>query len=161
MIPITRTQFPEDGRLARVPVLGGTHSGKQSHSASPETAGGRWGDLREKERSQCDCAHHFYVSHVIDDEPMPFEKRRALEDFGQTADRPYADRQFIPGDYDAQAGQGRINDHGAETPSGAAHMTTATIRNSICELASMRSLIGLPACPIQLSANPHRAANRG
>jgi hypothetical protein len=45
---------------------------------------------------------------------MPFEKRRELEDFGQTADRPYADRQFIPGDYDAQAGQGRINDHSAE-----------------------------------------------
>jgi nitrite reductase/ring-hydroxylating ferredoxin subunit len=57
---------------------------------------------------------HFYLSHITDNEPMPFEKRRALEDFGQTADRPYADRQFIPGDYDAQAGQGRINDHGAE-----------------------------------------------
>ena len=57
---------------------------------------------------------HFYVSHITENEPMTFEKRRALEDFGQTADRPYADRQFIPGDYDAQAGQGRINDHGAE-----------------------------------------------
>jgi hypothetical protein len=57
---------------------------------------------------------HFYISHVTDNEPMPFEKRRLLEDFGQTADRPYADRQFIPGDYDAQAGQGRINDHSAE-----------------------------------------------
>jgi phenylpropionate dioxygenase-like ring-hydroxylating dioxygenase large terminal subunit len=57
---------------------------------------------------------HFYVSHVGDGEPIPFEKRRALEDFGQTADRPYGDRQYIPGDYDAQVGQGRINDHGSE-----------------------------------------------
>jgi hypothetical protein len=51
----------------------------------------------------------FFVSHVADDDPMPFEKRRALEVFGQYDDRPYAERQWIPGDYDAQVGQGPIS----------------------------------------------------
>lgn len=51
----------------------------------------------------------FFVSHVSDDDPMPFEKRRALELFGQYNDRPYAERQWIPGDYDAQVSQGPIS----------------------------------------------------
>jgi phenylpropionate dioxygenase-like ring-hydroxylating dioxygenase large terminal subunit len=51
----------------------------------------------------------FFVSHVGDDDPMPFEQRRALEVFGQYPDRPYAERQWIPGDYDAQVGQGPIS----------------------------------------------------
>jgi hypothetical protein len=45
---------------------------------------------------------------------MPFEKRRALEVFGQTGDRPYAERQLLPGDHDAQIGQGPINVHATE-----------------------------------------------
>jgi nitrite reductase/ring-hydroxylating ferredoxin subunit len=57
---------------------------------------------------------NFFISHVTDDDPMPFETRRRLENFGQVEDRTYRERQFIPGDYDAQAGQGRINDHGKE-----------------------------------------------
>ncbi len=56
----------------------------------------------------------FFVSHVAPQEAMPFEKRRALENFGQTPDRPYRDRQWIPGDYDAQVGQGPINPHALE-----------------------------------------------
>jgi phenylpropionate dioxygenase-like ring-hydroxylating dioxygenase large terminal subunit len=48
----------------------------------------------------------FFISHVARDEPMPFEKRRALEVFGQYNDRPYEERQWIPGDYDAQVSQG-------------------------------------------------------
>jgi hypothetical protein len=56
----------------------------------------------------------FYVSHVAPGEAMPFEKRRYLEMFGQTQDRPYRERQWIPGDYDAQAGQGPINVHALE-----------------------------------------------
>jgi hypothetical protein len=56
----------------------------------------------------------FYVSHVTDDEPMPFEKRRYLEGFGQTDDRSYRERQWIPGDYEAQLGQGPINIHALE-----------------------------------------------
>jgi phenylpropionate dioxygenase-like ring-hydroxylating dioxygenase large terminal subunit len=56
----------------------------------------------------------FYVSHVLEDEPMPFEKRRALEVFGQVDDRPYSERQWLPGDHDAQVGQGPVNVHALE-----------------------------------------------
>jgi phenylpropionate dioxygenase-like ring-hydroxylating dioxygenase large terminal subunit len=51
----------------------------------------------------------FFFSHVTNDEPMPFEKRRAMEVFGQYDDRPYEERQWIPGDYDAQVSQGPIS----------------------------------------------------
>ena len=58
----------------------------------------------------------FYISHVSDDEKMPWEKRRSLEKFGQYKDeRPYSERQWIPGDYDAISSQGAINPHGGET----------------------------------------------
>ena len=56
----------------------------------------------------------FYVSHVTEHEPMPFEKRRYLESFGQTEDRSYRERQWIPGDFEAQSGQGPINVHALE-----------------------------------------------
>ena len=56
----------------------------------------------------------FYVSHVMENEAMPFEKRRALENFGQILDRTYAERQWLPGDHEAQTGQGRINIHALE-----------------------------------------------
>ena len=57
-----------------------------------------------------DDTHSFtlFVSHVAPDEEMPFEKRRAMEAFGQYNDRPYSERQWIPGDYDAQISQGPI-----------------------------------------------------
>ena len=45
---------------------------------------------------------------------MPFEKRRELEVFGQNDERPYRDRQWIPGDHDAQVSQGPINIHALE-----------------------------------------------
>lgn len=58
----------------------------------------------------------FYLSHVADDEKMPWEKRREIEQFGQfQGERPYADRQWIPGDYDAMSSQGAINPHSVET----------------------------------------------
>ena len=57
---------------------------------------------------------NFFVSHVADNEAMPFEKWRALEIFGQWEDRPYPDRQWIPGDHDAMVSQGPINQHGQE-----------------------------------------------
>jgi phenylpropionate dioxygenase-like ring-hydroxylating dioxygenase large terminal subunit len=57
----------------------------------------------------------FYLSHVAEDEKMPWEKRREIEKFGQYKDeRPYAQRQWIPGDYDAMSSQGPINPHSAE-----------------------------------------------
>jgi hypothetical protein len=57
---------------------------------------------------------NFFISHVGDDEAMPFEERRRLEIFGQNADRPYRDRQWIPGDNEAMASQGPINVHAME-----------------------------------------------
>jgi phenylpropionate dioxygenase-like ring-hydroxylating dioxygenase large terminal subunit len=57
---------------------------------------------------------NFFVSHVVPGEEMPFAKRRELEIFGQWEDRPYADRQWIPGDHDAMVSQGSINPHGLE-----------------------------------------------
>jgi len=57
----------------------------------------------------------FYLSHVTENEAMPFSKRRELEVMGQNADRPYAERQWIPGDYDAMVSQGKINPHELES----------------------------------------------
>jgi hypothetical protein len=55
------------------------------------------------------------VRHVPEDMP-PEEERRLLEmaDFGQTAGRPYAERQRVPGDYDAQVSQRPIAVHALE-----------------------------------------------
>jgi hypothetical protein len=57
---------------------------------------------------------NFFISHVADNEKMSFEERRRLEIFGQYDDRPYRDRQWIPGDHDAQVSQGPINIHALE-----------------------------------------------
>jgi nitrite reductase/ring-hydroxylating ferredoxin subunit len=62
-----------------------------------------------------DASINFFISHVGEDEPMPFEQRRSLEILGQYKDRPYDERQWIPGDYDAMATQGPINIHDNET----------------------------------------------
>lgn len=56
----------------------------------------------------------FAVSHVTQHEIMPFEKRRELENFGQLPGRPYRERQWIPGDYEAETSQGEINLHALE-----------------------------------------------
>ena len=42
------------------------------------------------------------------------ERLLAMADFGQTADRPYAERQRVPGDYDAQVAQRPIAIHALE-----------------------------------------------
>lgn len=58
----------------------------------------------------------FYLSHVAEDEKMPWAKRREIEKFGQYKDeRPYDQRQWIPGDYDAMSSQGAINPHSSES----------------------------------------------
>jgi nitrite reductase/ring-hydroxylating ferredoxin subunit len=56
---------------------------------------------------------NFLLSHIHEDDDIPAERRRYLEDFGQSAERPYEDRQAIPGDYDAMVSQGgvAIHDH--------------------------------------------------
>ena len=61
-----------------------------------------------------DMSINFYISHVSPDETMSFEKRRELEIFAQRNDRPYKERQYLPGDHEAQVGQGPINVHALE-----------------------------------------------
>ena len=56
----------------------------------------------------------FFVSHVSPNEPMSLEQRQKLESFGQTDERPYKERQFLPGDYEAMNSQGPINIHANE-----------------------------------------------
>jgi nitrite reductase/ring-hydroxylating ferredoxin subunit len=58
---------------------------------------------------------NFPISHIPDGEPMPDERRRYLELFGQTDERPYEERQNIPGDYDAMTSEGAIEIHSLET----------------------------------------------
>jgi hypothetical protein len=57
---------------------------------------------------------NFWLSHLTEEEKMPWEKRRGLEVWGQNAERPYGERQWVPGDYDAMTTQGAINPHNLE-----------------------------------------------
>jgi hypothetical protein len=56
----------------------------------------------------------FYIRHNTD-APVSLEQQTLMEAFGQYHnDRPYAERQWIAGDVDAQESQGTINVHAAE-----------------------------------------------
>jgi hypothetical protein len=56
----------------------------------------------------------FAIPHVTDEESL--ERRMAFGwvGTGQTDERPYRERQKVPGDYDAQVGQGPIEKHSKE-----------------------------------------------
>jgi phenylpropionate dioxygenase-like ring-hydroxylating dioxygenase large terminal subunit len=59
---------------------------------------------------------NFYLCHVAVDDPTPDEvrNRAMLTNGGQTAMRPYAERQKVPGDYDAITSQGELPSHSLE-----------------------------------------------
>ncbi len=59
---------------------------------------------------------NFALCHIREDDTMPVEARNRamLAAGGQTEDRPYAERQRIPGDYDAMVSQGSITRHSLE-----------------------------------------------
>jgi hypothetical protein len=59
-------------------------------------------------------SHQFVLCHVPEDDRMPTEVRHRLMTFGQTSNRPYAERQNVPGDYDAMTSQGSIPRHSLE-----------------------------------------------
>ncbi|MBN9429122.1 MAG: aromatic ring-hydroxylating dioxygenase subunit alpha [Burkholderiales bacterium] len=61
-----------------------------------------------------DYSINFTISHVEEGDDTPMEKRRYLELFGQTDERPYVERQRIPGDWDAMVSQGPIEIHELE-----------------------------------------------
>jgi nitrite reductase/ring-hydroxylating ferredoxin subunit len=58
---------------------------------------------------------NFLLSHIEESDTIPPERRRYLEEFGQSPDRPYLERQRVPGDYDAMVSQGPVAIHAHET----------------------------------------------
>ncbi len=59
-------------------------------------------------------SHQFLLAHVHEDDRTPTEIRNRGIMVGQTPNRPYAERQKIPGDYDAMTSQGTIPKHSLE-----------------------------------------------
>jgi phenylpropionate dioxygenase-like ring-hydroxylating dioxygenase large terminal subunit len=59
-------------------------------------------------------SHQFVVVHMAEDDPTPLEVQHRVMDIGQTPNRPYAERQRVPGDYDAMTSQGSIAPHSLE-----------------------------------------------
>ncbi len=59
-------------------------------------------------------SHQFVLVHVTDDDTMPRDVRNRAMTYGQTPDRPYEQRQKVPGDYDAMTSQGTIAQHSRE-----------------------------------------------
>lgn len=59
---------------------------------------------------------NFAMCHLREDDTMPDEQRNRamLAAGGQTDARPYAERQKVPGDYDAMCSQGSIETHSLE-----------------------------------------------
>jgi hypothetical protein len=53
-------------------------------------------------------------NHYNEIDPPDMEKFVAGTDFGQMPDRPYAERQLLPGDYDAQVSMGETAIHARE-----------------------------------------------
>ena len=57
---------------------------------------------------------NFCLCHMAEGDDMPLEQRLTVMGFGQTPNRPYAERQRIPGDYDAMVSQGPVAIHERE-----------------------------------------------
>jgi phenylpropionate dioxygenase-like ring-hydroxylating dioxygenase large terminal subunit len=51
-------------------------------------------------------SHQFIVCHMAEDDGTPLEVQHRMMQFGQTPNRPYEERQRVPGDYDAMTTQG-------------------------------------------------------
>jgi hypothetical protein len=59
-------------------------------------------------------SHQFVLCHIADDDQTKRETLHRFLGTGQTPDRPYAERQIVPGDYDAMTSQGAIAPHSLE-----------------------------------------------
>jgi hypothetical protein len=57
---------------------------------------------------------NFVLNYVPQDERTTDEERRQQVNFGQQPDRPYAERQRVPGDYDVMVSQGAVAVHATE-----------------------------------------------
>ena len=102
-----------------------------------------------------DDTHTMYIStfHLLDDQEVDFERPadRGFDmpenyDEGQTGDRPYEERQRLPGDYDAMVGQRPIAIHALEhlaTTDRGTIMVRNTIRQGIHDVQNGRDPKGL------------------
>jgi phenylpropionate dioxygenase-like ring-hydroxylating dioxygenase large terminal subunit len=91
---------------------------------------------------------NFTLCHVAAEDPTPAEvrNRSMLANGGQTGDRPYAERQRVPGDYDAISSQGAIATHSLEhlgTLDRGVVMFRRLLRRGIQEVAAGRDPHGL------------------
>jgi phenylpropionate dioxygenase-like ring-hydroxylating dioxygenase large terminal subunit len=59
-------------------------------------------------------SQQFFLCHLAEDDHTPHEVRSRAMSLGQTPNRPYAERQRVPGDYDAMTSQGGIARHSLE-----------------------------------------------
>ena len=59
-------------------------------------------------------SQQFVICHLADEDNTPLEARNRAMTVGQTPNRPYAERQRVPGDYDAMTSQGAIAPHSLE-----------------------------------------------
>ena len=59
-------------------------------------------------------SQQFIVCHMAEDDKTPLEVLYRAMDIGQSPNRPYAERQRVPGDYDAMTSQGAIAPHSLE-----------------------------------------------
>jgi nitrite reductase/ring-hydroxylating ferredoxin subunit len=59
-------------------------------------------------------SHQFVVCHRAEDDKTPLEVLYRAMDIGQSPNRPYPERQRVPGDYDAMTSQGAIARHSLE-----------------------------------------------
>jgi hypothetical protein len=59
-------------------------------------------------------SQQFVICHLAEDDATPLEARNRAMTVGQTPDRPYVDRQKVPGDYDAMTSQGAVAAHSLE-----------------------------------------------
>ncbi|MGH7091427.1 MAG: Rieske 2Fe-2S domain-containing protein [Stellaceae bacterium] len=59
-------------------------------------------------------SHQFTIIHMGDDDATPLERMHKSMEIGQTPNRPYLERQHVPGDYDAMTSQGAVAPHSLE-----------------------------------------------
>jgi hypothetical protein len=91
--------------------------------------------------------------HIKENDDVNWDEIMVKIMFGQTADRPYEERQRIPGDYDAQVGQGPIAVHGYEhlvSSDRGVSMCRRLIRQGIQDVKSGKDPMGIVRKPGQI-----------
>jgi nitrite reductase/ring-hydroxylating ferredoxin subunit len=93
-----------------------------------------------------DSCVNFVLEHLPEDDHTPAAVRHRAMTVGQTPHRPYAERQKIPGDYDAMVSQGPVARHSLEhlgTLDQGVVMFRRQLRRSIQQMEEGRDPLGL------------------